>query len=900
MNEIAERTFMSKDHNTRFWKRRQFLSFFPEFVCAFFFFRSAAAAGKHTYAEIRRRLEGRQLWIIPYSHNDWAWTHTRAWQADRAARIVAQALDEIQKVPEYRFFVDTWNELIEPFVHKYPERVAEFCSAVRDGKIAICGGTVCNQHPGWMEAESLVRDMILGRRFFRRLIPDLELPVMVHNDVTPGSSQMPQLLTLAGYRAYRFFRPDEGLTSESVPRNFVWRGLDGTEILVSRGTYGNLYTKESLGSFQTDWEEAVVKLFERELEPLLEPRGGNLVWVGRGSDDSLPLRSGPYWDGGNENYIDLPEFVRLWNQKMDVPMKFATPVEFFKELEGEPESLPRHEGVLDATMWTYWYGLNGNRSLRRWRTLADQALLESESFWSCAAALGEEYPAEELTDLWHQLLKTYSHAQNWLYRKDYAEQLERVRRTLSGARQLRDRALRRVAAYGKVRKDIPAVFLFNPLPWERTEVVQVWAHLQDGRFPAITPKDASGNPLAYQIVDINRKRTGGGFKEIDLLVRVTVPALGYATVYFEPSTRPMEMPPHYGIGASLDTEFATVFFSKRGIDAILDKASGTRYSSLGNVHYYSYDDVGKYHSGPITGVDFMGDASVRRVSSGPLRSSFLLEGTIGAHSVLLSAHLYPHAQRIHFDTRIDSAGGSGHFMAMAGLPGKGRLAVDVDFGVEERDVSAVAYEGFERERKNVFWGSHWADWSDGQKGMTLVGTTGEKGYQLFPEENLLGHFLLMTIPPAPAESWERFVTKAREGKGKHRFDYQCILHSGDWRQGTVVRRALEARFPVITAYEREPTRQTTPVLGGERSFLSISSPSVQLSAFYQDDGRYVLRIYESAGVSEKVTVRLPVRVTSARAVDFHSRAIQKDVILSEDQIEVRIEPWEIMTLVLEK
>jgi hypothetical protein len=43
--------------------------------------------------------------------------------------------------------------------------------------------------------------------------------------------------------------------------------------------------------------------------------------------------------------------------------------------------------------------------------------------------------------------------------------------------------------------------------------------------------------------------------------------------------------------------------------------------------------------------------------------------------------------------------------------------------------------------------------------VALIGSTGEKGYQLFPEENVLGHFLLMAVPPETAR-WERFVTMA--------------------------------------------------------------------------------------------------------------------------------------------
>ncbi len=856
-----------------------------------------------SYPEIQRRLAGRKIFILPYSHHDWAWVHTRQWQADRAAVVISEVLDLLKTNPEFRFFVDTWNEEVEPFLERRPERIAEFRQAVRSGQIAVCGGTVGNQHPAWMETESLIRDMVLGRRYFQRLLPGFKTPVMAHNDVTPGPAQMPQILRKAGYRAYRFYRPDEALSAENVPRNFVWAGLDGSEILVSRGTYGGFMTTESLPQdFASNWKQAVVNFYEQEVAHNLEPRGGNLVWLSMGADDSRPLRIHPRGKTGREELLPVPEFIRKWSQTEQVPLAFATPLEYFRELEKERAELPRHEGVLEPTIWTYWYGLNGNRGLRLWRKRADQALVAAECFSSVVSSLGQSYPQERFEALWRDLLGAYSHAQMWLFQDDYEPQLTRVKSTLHSAVKMRDEALQHVAGRVRLQPQRSCVLLFNDLPWARTEVVKVWAPFQQPGTTNLVVRDPSGGELPFQVLDVNDIKTGErhapitSLKEVVLLVKARVPALGYTTLYFDPAPGTLEITPPKTSGERLDSEAASIEFSNHGVELLLDKASQARYEGAGNVIYNQINDVGPYHYGPVVNTLRWQNAELVTLDDGPLRHSFTLQGPLGPHQVRLIGHLYPHARRIGFQARIDSAGGSGHFMTTVGLPSSGKLTADVHFGVEDRDPAQVAYKGVERLRENVFYGAHWADYSDSRRGLTLLASTGERGYRFFPRQNVLGHFLLMTNQPAT--NWERFVTRAREGTGRHRFDYQMLFHSGDWREAQVVRRALEAQHPFSPVYANNRALPHDRNLPEEKSFFELQPATVQLTAFYWEAGRYWLRLYESSGAQAEVSLRLPFPVSQAQEVNFHGEPLVKNIAVSENALRFEIQPWEIVTLAI--
>ena len=878
--------------------RRSFLS-----IPAGLFAAAVVARGRAALAADGNGLDGlRRLFIVPFSHTDWAWINSRQWMVRRHAQVLAEALDILRAHGDFRFYVETWNEQFETFLARFAERVPEMKRAVQSGRIGIAGA-YSNQHPGWMEQESVVRDMVLGRRLFSEFAPGVNLDVMSHIDVTPGPSQMPQLLTKAGYRYYRLHRPEEGMNADDLPRDFVWVGLDGTRILTSRGFACGFMTVETLGpGIDGRWEQVTSAFVEKEVAPRLKPRGSDALWIPFGCDDSRPLRAWrPVQEDGRwiEKRLPVEEFIARWNDREDSRMAFGTPLEYFRAIE--EQDLPQHAGVVDATMWTYWYGLNGNKGLRLWRTRTDQALTAAESFGSCAASLGEHYPEEDLEHAWRELLSASSHAQMWLFEDDYASQFGRVRDAYASAVRMRETAMQAIAGQIAVTPPLAgsATVLFNELPWDRTEVVQVWVDLHDVNARNIAVRDAAGRPLPFQVVDVNWYETTEPhtIREAILLVRVTVPALGYTTLTFEPAEGELRLPDSAPGGNRLEAGDLIVELSDEGVSAVVDGRTGARYERAGDVVFNVVKDEGPYHYGPVVETHRLSGARITRLVRGPLQSSFTLEGTIGSHPVTLTGDVFPDARRIAYRVRIDARGGNGHFMTVVGAPGSGRLSADVHFGVEARDPAAVAYEGQERLRRNVFFGAHWVDYSHEQGGIALVGTTGEKGYQWMPEQALLGHFLLMTM--TPAEGWERFVTPAREGTGVHEFDYQLLLHDGGWTEGGVVRRASEAVRPILPVTIRRPALPAERTLATEHSFLRVQPDGIQFSAYHQVGARRRLRIYEAAGRGGVAAITLAEAPRSVREVDFNGAERVRRIDLAGRDVRLRLSPWEIVTLEIE-
>ena len=112
----------------------------------------------------------------------------------------------------------------------------------------------------------------------------------------------------------------------------------------------------------------------------------------------------------------------------------------------------------------------------------------------------------------------------------------------------------------------------------------------------------------------------------------------------------------------------------------------------------------------------------------------------------------------------------------------------------------------------------------------------------------------------------------RMDEGMHSFDYAIYAHKGDWREGNVTQQALELNQPLIAMQENHHIG-TLPAwgrlnvlktsLGNKFSFFSINSDHVIISAIKVQQGDWspanvVLRIYETEGRDDDVTINLPL------------------------------------------
>ena len=872
-----------------------------------------------SYGEVREKLADAKIFLVPYSHNDFSWFASEAWHWERAALIDERAVEIMQRDENFKWFIDAKLERIDRTAELKPDVLAELKRFSKQGRVGIAAGSVANNDNPFNEPEAVIRNMTLGRKFFKREFPDAKLDVACFIDIHPGHTQMPQILRKAGYSYYRFTRPIWALDRKGYKREFTWEGLDGSEVTLTYGPYGWLaggwgmgkgpggYLDE-LNAFEDNWEGAVRALYDSALRFLMPASDTKVIWLPVGLDHTLPLSLPTYNTAADgEPSLDLPGFVKAWQQRESTPLRFATPTEYFAELEKARSEIPRFSGPVDPVGWPFWYGQCGSHGLDNWRDRVNNELVEAEIYSSLAVQAGAAYPEGKLEDLWYEALTLYPHDGLYVGDEDMPDAIEVGRNVTFHADRIRKEGMRRLTHRIETDGETQTIAVFNPLAWERREAVQIKAVFAEPKFTKLKLVDAEGAERPHQLLRVRHFNNSSEhlppgakntYKEAWLLADVNVPALGYTTLRVVRADGDEE--PSYPDEpvSALESEFSRVELGSTGVLAIHDKRRSATYQGSGNPVFYKNEDPWPWHGGPVTGEEHIESAEWRLVEHGPLRSSAKMNGRIGDHSVALAVSLNHIDESIDFACAIDSVGGSGYFAVNALYDFDAIPTAGIPFGAEPRDLSGEPWgdgtdPNEELLRKNVFFAHHWVDYSAADRGLAVLAAEGKRGWLFHPEKRSLEHILMMTIEPR-GEMENLFANAYFTGKGKHSFRYCLIPHGGDWRAARVPQQAEQRIHACSSRHVYSRKGADLPLA---KSFLSAEPDSIAASSWLYRDGGYEFRLYDATGRSGPVTIQLPMRAATCQAVNFNGQPLASPKVrLDGDRATFEIRPWEIVTL----
>ena len=795
---------------------------------------------------IRDKLRDCRLFVVPYCHADWAWTHSRRWHRARYVLAIGEALDildaqDADGVPPdaphaFRWYLDCWRTELQPFLEAHPERLAELQRRVSEGRIAICGG-YSNVRINHVPGETFVRGMPRGRREFRRLFPDADLSVHADIvDVAVGHPQMPQLLRLAGYDYLRFWRPHDALNEKSVPHQFVWEGLDGSQVIAQRGSYGGLHTPDvTPADFRERWNEVVATWWGRELEEKRNRTPVDFIMMHNGCDDARPLRAHP----GSDLPMDLPGLIQEWNAREDSSLAFATLPELFAELAARREDLATIAGTLDPCDVGFNAAWGGSRGLWRLRLDCAREICHAETLDALTIAAGiadlDSAQAQQATeDLWRDALLCSAHATQWLFQDDFDELHELATNTVFRAERRQTDSLTHLARAVDCPENALAL-THNPLAFERTVTVPLRVTFMRGDTGGVPDPlrlvDADGEELTYQIT--RELRHGGVRWELETLAQVTLPAGGWNTICWTPE-EPTEAPGEPNDDA-ISNRLLTLRFDRGRLTRIEDAASGEELTApvdapFGHLRTYNVDATAPLHVGPILGTADARWTSWRVTERGPVRWSFRSEGEVGGCPASLEARLYRGERRVEMRVEVDWDGRDGFLVSHIPVSDEARLFADMPFCVEDKRLDEEPYVGIERRREGMFIARSFVDAGP----LAYVSHDGDRYFIRDREAGTLAHILVNSVRSFYAE-WEENVNRQMRGEGRHEFTFSLVPHAGDWREAGLWRLSEDLRNPAQTAW---------PLPGGElpakRSLISVEPANVQMSACYLDGGRLLL------------------------------------------------------------
>ena len=862
---------------------------------------SKPAAAPISAAEARAALAGTKLIIIPYAHNDFGWLRSNLWDRDRTSMVQKEALELMRRDPDFKWFVDTQLEAVGWFLERYPEMEQELKSRVKEGRFGVAAGSFCNPDNPFMEAEAMIRNLVVGRQYFEKKFPGVNLEAAVFSDIHPGYSQIPQMLRLAGYRYYRSTRPNQALDAKGYKREFVWEGLDGSDILFSYGLYsGGVRDFAAINECSKDWDKALLTFYDMVKQTLPGSATG-VIWIPFGGDYSRPLRAGKH----EASPVDLGGFVREWGKRESAPLKFGTPIDYFRELDKTLARLPRVKGSVDPVGWPFWHGSCGSHSLDNWRERTARDLVEAEIF-SCLGNLdGEPFPVSRIDGLWQDALTLNFHDGLFVGDEDFVELTKSAQNVGFQCDGIRNGVLNRFSRRIAVKPGKQAIAVFNPLSWKRRELMVIRPVFAIPETARVRVLDSDGREVPHQTI---KTRTGGHggplhYIEAYLLVDAEIPGLGYTTLYIDhqegEEVEDRIKPPVN----MLENGYARLRLGKTGIESLEDTRRGVNYRAAGPV-YYSTEDSWTFHGGPITGEAGITGASWRLIEQGELRNTAEMTGRLGPHQLTMRVTLYHTVERIDLDLDVESGGGNGYLALKIPFDFLGDITTGIPFGAEKLDLSREPFGaagGEERLREDIFFAHHWVDYSDGRPGLGLIAAEGKRGFRFDRKNRFLEHILLMTIAPkerppnATMLEWSSvFGNRYFSGMGKHTFHCSLIPHGGDWKSAGVLQRAQEQLYPARWIHVHSAAGASQPP---RKSFLSVTPETIASSSYRWTPRGYELRLYDTTGKGGEVEVTLPPNTRRCEPIDFNGRPLGGlKIDLRPNAARFPMRPWQIVTL----
>ena len=486
-----------------------------------------------------------EFYAIGNAHLDLAWLWPMAETHRKTSRTFAAQLRLIEEYPDYKFLQSQPASYVMCRDH-YPELYARIKEAAKGGQWIPEGAMWVEPDTNMTSGESLVRQVIHGKRFFKDEF-DLDSVVLWLPDTFGYSAALPQILKSCGVKYLVtqkiFWSYNEG---DQFPYHyFTWQGADGSEIDTFLPTS---YTYRT------------------------EPKEICEVWKGRVQKRGLDAFLFPYGygDGGGGPCRDHIEYLKREQNLEGMPrMKMAGPTEFFQDMEAKGGPDKKYVGELYFSAHRGVY--TSQADIKKGNRKGELALREAEMWGTMAMLGGEEYPLARMDAAWKKLLLNQFH--DILPGSSIGKVYEDARRDhkwiISEANDVRDQAFKALA-----KGD--GVTVFNSLSFARTGLVTLPEAFANGAMTA------DGEEIAVQ-------NTQSG-----VLAMVTVPPMGAislipAVVDNSPVNASAKLTED---GAVLENSVVRAVLNKRGeIVSFVEKWTGREYAAGAMNKLLMYKDV---------------------------------------------------------------------------------------------------------------------------------------------------------------------------------------------------------------------------------------------------------------------------------------------------------------------
>lgn len=814
------------------------------------------------------------IYLVGNAHIDLAWL----WRTNESVRIAANTfssvLNNMEEFPGL-VFAQSQAQAYHWVEQNYPDLFAKIQETFKSGHWDVVGGMWAEPDCNLPSGESFIRQVLYGQRYFKEKFGATAW-LGWNPDSFGYNWNLPQIFSKAGIKTFITQKISWNDTTIFPYHLFWWEAPDGSRILTYFPT--GSYTE------RVDPARMVEQLMRFEYDNGLREV---LVLFGLGNH------------GGGPNREMLQRVEMLKRQPVYPNVEFSRAHDFLERImERDLSELPvwRSELYMEGHRGTYTTQADTKRNNR-----ACESLLETtEKAAGIAALLGAPYPKEELEQAWKTVLLNQFH--DILPGSSITPVYRDADETYAHARRLIGPALEEALASIAENAGIPEkgwrnLIVFNPLSWDRTDVVRV--SLPENAPEQITVEDADGKQMKSRVI-----LSADGLDRELLFIADEVPSVGYkiftlveqppaeaatdiktGEYFIENSFLKVEVDPKTG-------NISSIYDKRNGKEVLADGEQGNRLELYENLPSYwdawnigytdnswtieDADSVELVESGPVRAIirvkkSFLGLSKANRAPTEGFPSSFFIQDIT----------LYDGSPKV--DITLHSDWWEDHTLLKVAFP----LNVTADSATFEIPFGSISRptkreEPWEKARFEVPV-HRWADLSTEGYGASLLN---DGKYGMDAEGNVM-RLTILTSPLWPDPFADR---------GRHACTYSIYPHAGGPLEALTQHRAQELNLPLAACF----------VAGGagdmpaEKSFFSVDKDGVVLTCIKraEDSEEYVLRLVETQGRETAVILSLPRQFTKASEIDLLEEAEIRQFTSTDNTLQLNLGPCEVKSIKL--
>jgi alpha-mannosidase len=857
-------------------------------------FDASLRKAKSELASVAPILRGTTFHLTGNSHIDaawlWPWTET----VDVVKRTYSTAAQLMDEYPTYTFTQSAAQYNVW-LADKYPDLNQRIKQRIDEGRWEIVGGMWVEPDLNMPDGESLVRQLLIGKRTYQQLY-GIDVKIGWNPDSFGYNWQLPQIYKKTGVDYFVTQKMSWNETNQLPLKLFWWKSPDGSKVLA--------YFPDGYGN--------------NDFSPI---RLGNDLaharTIASGLNNTLDLYGvGDHGGGPTRSLLD--EGLQWMKPERVVPkMQFGTAQTYFNDIqgrisdnspvwnyrtvaEGKVELPIPPDGKISIPTWNDELYLEFHRGVfttqsdhKRNMRESEEWVLNAEKYASLAWLDGQPYPAAELTDAWKKVLFNQFHdlaagSGIGVIYKDAQKDYDQVRwATQEAASKALDTIQARVDTAAGPAGSVP-LLIVNPLGWARSGVVEVQVQMP-AATKTISVLDSQGHALPSEVVSSDHSTNTYHL----LIATKDIPSLGYEVVRVAPGKRPF-ISDLKASGTTLENSALRVTVdSKTGcITSLYNKRSQFETlapNSCGN-ELITFRDEPKMFDAWNIDADFEKSftkldkaSSVQLVESGLLRSVIRVTHSWQNSKFVQDIVLDSGSDEVNVVNDIDWHETHVLLKAAFDLAASSPMATyEIPYGTIQRPTTRNnSWESAKFEVPAI----RWADLGDGQHGFSLINES-KFGY------DAAGHTLRISLLRSPIEP------DPNADRGHHHFAYALYPHSGDWKEALTVRRGYEYNYR-LQAIQVGVHVGTLP---GQHSFVAPAARNVVLTAVKkaEDDNALIFRFYEWAGESSDVRIQIPKGATMARLANLLEQPEGSALSIENgDTVTVPTHPYEIVTVKVE-